>query len=156
VLDAKPIVAERASKDSAQNPAALHDADLPKLSGSRVLVIDDQAFTRDVISAMLRRADADVHGVASAREGLREIKTLSPDVVVCDLAMPEEDGFSFLRALRALPAPWQRTPVIALTAFGRPEDRQRALAAGFDAYLKKPVEAEEILSTVRDLATPPR
>jgi len=156
VLDAKPAVIERPSQGSAHDASEPHDAELPKLSGTRVLVIDDQAFTRDVVAAMLRRADADVHTVASAREGLQKIETVSPDVVVCDLAMPEEDGFSFLRALRALPAPWRDTPVIALTAFGRPEDRQRALTAGFDAYLKKPVEAGDILLTVRGLATPPR
>jgi CheY-like chemotaxis protein len=76
-----------------------------------------------------------------------------PNVVVCDLAMPIEDGFAFIRALRALAGPLSRTPVVALTAFGRPEDRRHALAAGFDAYLKKPVEPAELVETVQRLAT---
>ena len=79
---------------------------------------------------------------------------MSPHVVVCDLAMPNEDGFAFVRAIRALPTSSKTTPVIALTAFGRPEDRQNALAAGFDAYLKKPVDPEELASTVLRVAAP--
>jgi CheY-like chemotaxis protein len=60
--------------------------------------------------------------------------------------MPEEDGFTFLREIRARPSPSNATPVIALTAFGRPEDRMHALAAGFTEYLKKPIEPEELVS----------
>jgi PAS domain S-box-containing protein len=130
-IESMPAVVER-TPNASRRTVGPPSADLPTLRGNRVLVIDDQAFTRDVVAAMLRRADAEVRAVASAREGLQEIQAVSPDVVVCDLAMPEEDGFSFLRALRALPAPWQRTPVIALTAFGRPEDRQRALGGGVE------------------------
>jgi CheY-like chemotaxis protein len=66
--------------------------------------------------------------------------------------MPEEDGFVFIAAVRALPPPQNATPVIALTAFGRPEDRKRVLAKGFDAYLKKPVDPGELTSTVLQLS----
>lgn len=121
---------------------------LPALRGVRVLVIDDQEYTRDLVTAIFRRADAGVHAASSVREGLEMFEATSPDVVICDLAMPGEDGFAFLRAVRALPASSNATPVIALTAFGRPEDRHYALAAGFDAYLKKPVDPEELASTV--------
>jgi CheY-like chemotaxis protein len=89
------------------------------------------------------------------REGLEKFNALSPEVVVCDLAMPEEDGFAFVRAVRALPNEARDTPIIALTAFGRPEDRQQALAAGFDAYLKKPINPEELASRVLELVNRP-
>jgi CheY-like chemotaxis protein len=69
-------------------------------------------------------------------------------VVVCDLAMPEEDGYVFLRTVRALPLPASATPIVALTAFGRPEHRQHALAAGFDEYLKKPIDPAELTSAI--------
>lgn len=129
------------------------EADLPKLNGVRVLVIDDQQLARDLLVAIFRRANADVYAASSVREGLEQVKVMTPDVVVCDLAMPDEDGFSFLRAVRALPASSKATPIVALTAFGRPEDRQQALAAGFDVYMKKPVDPEELASTVLRLSS---
>lgn len=130
--------------------------ELPQLRGLRVLIIDDQEFTRDLVNAILRRAGAETHVAGSVREGLKQFESTSPDLVVCDLAMPEEDGFEFLRAVRSRPVSSSAIPVIALTAFGRPEDRQQALAAGFDAYLKKPVDPQELASTVLRLANSPR
>jgi len=121
---------------------------LAALSGIRILVIDDQEFTRDLVVAVFQRTDATVTAASSVREGLKEFEATLPHVVVCDLAMPEQDGFAFLRAIRSRPDPSRDTPIIALTAFGRPEDRQQALAAGFNAYLKKPVDLEELTSTV--------
>jgi PAS domain S-box-containing protein len=128
-------------------------AELPKLNGVRVLVIDDQQFTRDVVTAIFRRTEADVQAATCVRDGLKQFAATSPHVVVCDVAMPEEDGFAFVRAVRALPASSNATPIIALTAFGRPEDRKRALAGGFDEYLKKPVDPEELASTVLRFST---
>jgi PAS domain S-box-containing protein len=119
---------------------------LPDLHGARVLVIDDQDFTRDLFVAIFRRANADVRAAGSVRSGLEEFEASTPDVVICDLAMPEEDGFVFLREIRALPSEANATPVIALTAFGRPEDRVQALAAGFTDYLKKPIQPEELVA----------
>jgi PAS domain S-box-containing protein len=118
------------------------------LHGVRVLVIDDQEFTREVVAAMFRLAQAQVAAASSVREGVAEFHRMPPDVVVCDLAMPHEDGYAFLRTIRALPPPANATPIIALTAFGRPEDRLLALAAGFDEYLKKPIDPGELTSAV--------
>ena len=126
-------------------------AELPKLHGLRILVIDDQSFARDLLTAIFRRADAEVHAASSVREALEEFHAMSPDVVICDLAMPDEDGYAFVRAIRALPSA-QHIPVIAVTAFGRPEDRRHALASGFDEYLKKPVEPFELTATVLRLS----
>lgn len=152
-IETGPVVAGRGV--IATTPILPVDSgELADLSGIKVLIIDDQEHTRDVISAIFLRAGAVLQAASSVREGLEKFKD-QPRVVVCDLAMPEEDGFAFVRAVRAFPNETRDTPVIALTAFGRPEDRQQALAAGFDAYLKKPINPEELASTVRRLAIKP-
>ncbi len=143
---------QQAAPPGHRGAAASPAAKLPVLTGLRVLVIDDQEFTRDFVTAVFRRTQAEVQAASSVREGLERLRAMLPHVVVCDIAMPGEDGFVFVRALRALPTPANAIPVIALTAFGRPEDRQRALAAGFDAYLKKPVDPAELASTVMRLS----
>jgi PAS domain S-box-containing protein len=127
---------------------------LSDLRGVRVLVIDDQEFTRDLVAAIFRRAEAEVATASSVREGVARFNGFPPSVVVCDLAMPDEDGYAFLRSVRALPQPASTTPIVALTAFGRPEDRQHALAAGFDEYLKKPVDPAELTATVLRMTRP--
>ncbi|MDP9190389.1 MAG: ATP-binding protein [Acidobacteriota bacterium] len=127
-------------------PSIPKSGDLPDLNGARVLVIDDQSVTRDLLTAIFRRANAEVRAVDSVRSALEAFETAPPDVVFCDLAMPGEDGFAFLREVRALPSASRATPIIALTAFGRPEDRLFALAAGFTEYLKKPIQPEELVS----------
>jgi PAS domain S-box-containing protein len=146
VIESAPTV-DRRGQDAAKTTTSRR-LELPTLQGLRVLVIDDQAFTRDMVTAVFRRTSADVHAAPSVSEGLKQFDATSPQVVVCDLAMPDEDGFAFVRAVRALPTEAKTTPIIALTAFGRPEDRQSALAAGFDEYLKKPVDPEELVSMV--------
>jgi PAS domain S-box-containing protein len=127
-------------------PSARPDA-LPSLAGTSVLVIDDEEMTRDVVTAILRRAGAEVTSAQSVREGLRAFDASRPDAVLCDIAMPEEDGYAFVRALRGRN---DDVPVIALTAFGRPEDRERALSSGFDAYLKKPIDPVTLATAVRE------
>jgi PAS domain S-box-containing protein len=146
VVETPPAARRKTPK--METPVLAPLAELPRLNGVRILVIDDQELTRDLVTAVFRRAEAEVHVATSVREGLEQFRAAAPDVVVCDLAMPDEDGFSFVRAIRALPAPANGTPVIALTAFGRPEERQYALAAGFDEYLKKPIDPENLASTV--------
>ncbi|HET7435746.1 MAG TPA: GAF domain-containing protein [Thermoanaerobaculia bacterium] len=126
--------------------------ELPPLDGISVLVIDDQSYTRDVIAAILRRANAIVSVASSARGGLEAIAERMPNVIVCDIAMPEEDGYAFVRRLRQLEPPMNAIPVVALTAFGRPEDRENALREGFNAYMKKPVEPAQLAEVVRNAA----
>ena len=152
IMESTPVVKRIAPRSEVPFTTAAA-SELPKLTGIHILVIDDQVLTRELVTAVFRRADADVSVAASVREGLALFRTRSPDIVVCDLAMPEEDGFAFVRAIRAMPVPANATPVIAMTAFGRPEERQYALAAGFDEYLKKPIDPLELASTVlRSLA----
>lgn len=154
VIESEPAV-KGVDPQASTSITTIGSADLPNLRGVRLLIIDDQKFTRDVVAAVLRRAGAEVRAASSVRDGLDQFREMTPDVVLCDLAMPEEDGFAFIRAVRALGAASRATPVIALTAFSRPEDRQQALAAGFDAYLKKPVDPKDLASAVLRL-TPAR
>lgn len=151
VLEAAPFVPIETRGDRLTAPVAVAD-ELPDLGRLRILVIDDQDFGRELVTAIFRRARADVTAADSVREGLRLFSELQPSAVVCDLAMPEEDGFAFVRAVRSMPRPLGATPIIALTAFGRPEDRRSALEAGFDAYLKKPVDPAELAATVHRIA----
>jgi signal transduction histidine kinase/CheY-like chemotaxis protein len=127
------------------------DDELPSLEGVAVLVIDDQMATRDVVAAILHRSGATVACVDSAGDAFRAMNERRPDVIVCDIAMPGEDGYDFVRRLRDA---GERVPVIALTAFGRPEDREKALASGFDAFLKKPVDPVRLATTVLGVRRP--
>ncbi|AUX23220.1 transcriptional regulator [Sorangium cellulosum] len=126
-----------------------------RLDGLRVLVVDDQPDAAEVAGAMLQELGARPWVASSAREALRAVAELPFDVIVSDLGMPDEDGYALIRELRALPpAAGGAIPVVAMTAYARREDRQRALAAGFQAYLAKPVAAGELASVVRGLAAP--
>jgi CheY-like chemotaxis protein len=141
-----PVMETPVRASSASVPAG--DA-LPSLDGLSVLVIDDESMTREVIAVMLRRCRAKVTLASSAAEGHARVAEHSPDVIVCDIAMPVDDGYSFVRELRKSGPP---IPVIALTAFGRPDDLQRALEAGFDAYLKKPVDPVTLANAVKKVS----
>ncbi|MEA2336079.1 MAG: hypothetical protein QOE82_86, partial [Thermoanaerobaculia bacterium] len=136
--------AEAASHEAAPAPSTL-----PSLDGIKVLAIDDQAYTRDVVTAILRRCGAEVTTASSVRDAIERIAHSTPDVIVCDIAMPQEDGYAFVRELRSnADARIASLPVIALTAFGRAEDRETALGSGFDDYLKKPVEPADLANAV--------
>lgn len=124
-------------------------AELPSLTGMNVLVVDDEIMTRDVITAILRRCGANVTSADSASAARARLREDVPDVIVCDIAMPGEDGYAFVRDVRAHKF---EVPVVALTAFGRAEDRERALANGFDAYLEKPVDPATLAATLREIA----
>jgi signal transduction histidine kinase/ActR/RegA family two-component response regulator len=151
VLETAPAIAASSLSERAVLPSA--SATLPALTDVTVLVVDDQQFTRDVVAAILRRTGAVVHTASSVREGLQLFRKLEPHLVVCDIAMPDEDGYVFLREVRARPDALRSTPILALTAFGRPEDRLLALDAGFDAYLKKPVDPADLAQSVQRLAS---
>jgi signal transduction histidine kinase len=123
------------------------------LGGKRVLLVDDEQDARELVCEILRRSSADVSAAASVREALECVAGSIPDVLVCDLAMPGEDGYSLIRTLRQLPPNLGgQTPAIALTAYARDEDRLRALTAGFQMHLTKPVEPRQLLEAVAHLA----
>ena len=125
----------------------------PRLDGLRVLVVEDEPDARQLIAAVLQRRGAGVFLAASGREGLETLQRERPDVVLSDIAMRSEDGYDFIRRVRALPPEGGgRTPAAALTGYGRLEDRMRALSAGFQLHAAKPVEPAELVAVVASLA----
>jgi CheY-like chemotaxis protein len=123
------------------------------LAGVRVLVVDDQEDARDLIVAALEHHGARVVAAASAGEAMSALIREKPDVLVSDVAMPGEDGYSLMRQVRALaPNPAADVPALAVTAYARREDRSRAIAAGYRAHLAKPVEPARLARAVASLA----
>jgi len=122
-----------------------------QLSGLDVLVVDDDEDTLELMKAALAQRGANVRAVSSAAQGLDAIKALRPDVLISDIAMPEEDGYQLIQKVIALDLK-PRVPTIAITAYAKEEDKDRALAAGYDYYLAKPVELGEFISTVATAA----
>ena len=123
------------------------------LQGLQVLVLDDEADAREFFATVLQEWGAQVKATASVREALEMITSWKPDILVSDIGMPEEDGYSFIRKVRSLPLEQGgQIPAIALTAYARSEDRQRALSEGFHNHLAKPVEPAKLAAAVAKLA----
>jgi signal transduction histidine kinase/ActR/RegA family two-component response regulator len=121
------------------------------LDGVKVLVVEDDADTRELVASLLAQHGAEPMTAANARDGLEAFRRRPPDVLVCDIAMPGGDGYGFLTAVRASSGDVY-VPAMALTAYARLEDRERALAAGFDVHLAKPVEPATLVIAVARLA----
>jgi signal transduction histidine kinase/DNA-binding response OmpR family regulator len=148
-----PTVVTSGQKISGNGLGDSESKTLHSLKSVRVLVVDDEADSREVILQILRRNDAEVEAVPGAAEALKRIASMRPDVVVTDLAMPEKDGFTLVRELRRLP--YEQgcdTPVIALTAYARPEDQAQAFESGCQAHLSKPVNPVDLVRTIHRLA----
>ena len=126
----------------------------PALDGARILVVDDEKDSRALVKRILEDCDAIVEIASSAAEGMAAIaRGGAPDVLISDIGMPETDGYQFIRAVRALDEErGGKVPAIALTAFARSEDRQRAMLAGFDMHIVKPIEPGELIAVVARLA----
>lgn len=123
------------------------------LGGMHVLVVDDEEDTRELLTTMLEQCGARVTSVASTVEAMLAFQTLQPDVLVSDIAIPGEDGYALIRKIRALPAAdGGRIPAVALTAYARTEDRMRALRAGFNTHVPKPIEPAELLAVLANLS----
>jgi signal transduction histidine kinase/DNA-binding response OmpR family regulator len=125
----------------------------PSLQGLRVLVVDDDRDGLDLIAAILTTGGAEVQARPSAAEGFEALQAWRPDVLISDIEMPGEDGYTFIRRVRALDtAKVARTPAVALTAYGRVEDRLRTLSAGYSMHIPKPVDPTELVTVVASLA----
>jgi CheY-like chemotaxis protein len=123
------------------------------LRGHRVLVVDDNDDARTMLATILEAHGAIVFTAASVAEARARLAEGLPGVLVTDLAMPGEDGFELLEYCRFhAETRFQTLPIVALTAYGGQQAADRVLAAGFDAYLVKPVEPAEVGRVVRDLA----
>ena len=118
-----------------------------------VMVVDDEADARDLVQRLLEDAGARVSACDTAQAALQEIQGgFLPDVIVSDVAMPEQDGYDFMKNVRQMKAPMSSIPAAALTALARVADRRRALLAGFQTHLTKPVDPTELVATVASLA----
>ena len=123
------------------------------LQGLRVLVVDDEADTREMIRAVLEHCKMEVVTAASASEALEAIAQSHPDILISDLGMPGEDGYALIAKVRALPAErGGQIPAAALTAYVRGEDRVRVLRSGFQLHVSKPLEPNELIAVVANLA----
>ena len=142
---------------SAQDgPAAVHDGRKKgtALAGMRLLLVEDEADQRYLLKRVLEGQGAEVQVAEDAATGLDLLRALRPQVLVSDIGLPGMDGYEFLRQVRLLPAgEGGRTPAVALTAFARTEDRQRALRAGFQTHVTKPAEAAELINIISNLAS---
>jgi hypothetical protein len=119
------------------------------LIGQRVLLVEDDAGTRDPLVAMLTGRGAEVRSATSAGEAMVVLGEFRPDIVVSDIGMPGEDGYSLIRRIRELdPKLGGQTPTMALTSFARAEDRRKVLEAGFDAHVAKPIEFDRLAAEV--------
>jgi CheY-like chemotaxis protein len=123
------------------------------LAGIRVLVVDDDSTARELNREILLQSGGEVRACTSGDEALDVLRQWRPDVMVSDIEMPGMDGYSLIRQVRMLdPDQGGKTPAIALSAYGRPEDRVRSLIAGFNFHVSKPVEPSELTAIVASLA----
>jgi signal transduction histidine kinase len=127
--------------------------DVTSLRGIAVLVVDDQPDTRELVATVLRSHGAEVTTAASAEDAVTLLGEHAPMILVSDVGMAQTDGYELIRRVRGLVTKAAAIPAIALTAYARDEDRRLALAAGFQAYLAKPVEPEALVRMVADLAS---
>jgi signal transduction histidine kinase/CheY-like chemotaxis protein len=139
---------------SASSPAPMSSETTINLEGQSILVVDDDESTRDVVAAALEGANAKVQVAASAAEARQRLQQHVPSLIVADLGMPTEDGFSFIRSIRQRVAP--NVPAIALSAYADRASQEEALAAGFTAFLAKPTRADKLLELVRTLLRDPQ
>jgi two-component system CheB/CheR fusion protein len=124
-----------------------------RLDGLRVLVVEDEPSAREALMEMLQSFGAEVKTAASAKEALEVFQDYGPDVLVSDIAMPAEDGYSLIRKIRALKAARGGTvPAVAVTALAGKEDIERALAAGFQSHVTKPVDSVHLVNVIASIA----
>jgi len=128
---------------------------VPSLKDVHVLMVDDDQDTLQILKVMLEEQQAQVETANSAAEALEILEWYEPSVLVFDLSMPNEDGYSLIRKIRSLDGKGgSRVPAVALTTHVRVDDRARALSAGFNMFVPKPVQAEELITAIANLAEP--
>jgi signal transduction histidine kinase/CheY-like chemotaxis protein len=139
------------SKTPVDNTPAFPET-LHRLEGVRVLVVDDEPDARDIAKAALMQQGAEVCTCASAAEALKQVFTWKPTVILCDIGMPQEDGYDFIRQLRQQEVDkGSQIPAIAVTAFTREEDKLKAIASGYQTHFPKPIEPIQLAVVVASL-----
>jgi len=121
------------------------------LNNLRVLVVDDEPDSCEVIAVILQTSGATTYTASSVRAALQAIETFQPDLLVSDIGMPGEDGYALIRQLRSMTTAQRQIPAIAITGFARLEDRTQAIAAGFQRHLPKPIDPDILIAVVTDL-----
>src|ERR1041384_7294370 len=148
-----PLLTDRAAPITPMASGEIQTSELRSLDGLRVLLVDDEHETREIISTVVERTGAEVKTCTSAREALIELVAWRPHVILSDIAMPDEDGYSFINRVRSLPHnEGGTTPAAALTAYARDEDRRQALAAGYQMHIAKPIGAGQLVTMIARLA----
>lgn len=145
-----PRVFELLAKPPKEPHVAVHDCP-PNLENLHVCVVDDEADTRDMLRTLLEGCNARVTTAASAKDAYVILRSTSLDLLISDIGMPDEDGYSFIRNVRRSSLVNQGLPAVALTAYARTEDRRDALDAGFHAHVSKPVTPQELLAVLATL-----
>jgi CheY-like chemotaxis protein len=131
-------------------------AGLKPLPGIVAVVVDDNDDSRELLTQLLEYCGAVVTAVASAEEAIETLTRVRADVLISDLAMPDTDGYTLIRRVRAMPEDaGGRVPAIAITAFTEDYDSTKAYAAGFNGYVKKPIDITVFCNLVARLVTPP-
>lgn len=147
------LLAKLSDDEPPPAPEATPPAPTTDLGGVKVLVVEDEADVRDLLRWLLESNNAVVHTASSANEALVMLARERPDILISDIGMPDRDGFSLIREIRGLdPQAGGQTPAVALTAFARAEDRTRALLAGYQFHLTKPIDAAELLAALATLS----
>lgn len=139
------------SNVAAPVPAGNSWGDVVRLDGVKILLVDDDADSRQMLSRVLQSCGAVTQDAMSMGQALDAIQAFKPDVLLSDLGMPDHDGYELIRKVRGQGINSASLPAIALTGFARPEDRHRALVAGFQAHLAKPVDPRELTAAVATL-----
>lgn len=134
-------------------PSSSHISGMePSLEGIKAIVLDDEADARELLKLTLEQWGIQVACANNAANAYEVLKTFKPDIIISDIGIPDEDGYSFLRKVRAWPdMRLARVPAIALTAYAREEDRQNALAVGYEEHIPKPFDPAEVIDAVREL-----
>jgi two-component system, chemotaxis family, CheB/CheR fusion protein len=149
------IEPERNQKDPLKNPINVGNGSV-KLDGVRVLLVDDEANSREAFGELLSSFGAEVKTAGSAKEGLSCFGEFKPHILVSDIAMPGEDGYSLIKKVRALgQTAGGNTPALAITAYASEEDAQHALSAGFQIHISKPVDGQHLAKTIANLVGDP-
>ncbi|HMF98372.1 MAG TPA: ATP-binding protein [Vicinamibacterales bacterium] len=147
----RPMEVESREQPRVDRQAPVLD-DRPRLDGVRVLAVDDEHDSLNLLRTVLEGAGATVSTARSAREALERLRMQPRDVIIADVGMPEMDGLQFIRAVRQLEEPARSTPAAALTAYARSRDRVTALASGFQMHLVKPIDPLELIVAIATLA----
>ena len=148
-----PLLADRSEAIAVAQSGEMSVIEFRSLDGLRVLIVDDEPEAREIISTVIMRTGAEVTACTTATEALAKLAEWKPDVILSDIAMPDEDGYSFIGKVRSLPRDkGGETPAAALTAYARDVDRRQALAAGYQMHIAKPIGASQLVHMVARLA----